>query len=191
MAILKREPELFPEGLFELPAADHPWWVARVRSRHEKVLARHLLPFDVPYYLPQSENRTRRANRSFVSHLPLFPGYLFFRGDRRARVIALQSQVVTDILTVHDQSLLAAELHQLRLLQQSGASILPVRSFFPGDGVLVTEGPFRGYSGVVLREKGYSRLIVSISFLRKAVAVEFEAFALAADRRLGSRAAVA
>lgn len=191
MAILKREPELFPEGLFELEAADHPWWVARVRSRHEKVLARHLLPFGVPFYLPQSERRIRRGGRTFVSFLPLFPGYVFFRGGRQERIVALQSQVVTGILTVHDQAELVSELTQLRRLQETGASIFPVRAFAPGEAVVVTGGPFRGYAGVVLCDKGRSRLTVSISLLRKAVAVELSADALAVDRRLGSRAAVA
>jgi transcription antitermination factor NusG len=191
MAILKRGPEIFPEGLFELKAAEHPWWVARVRSRHEKLLARHLVPFGVPFYLPQTERRVRRGGRSFISFLPLFPGYVFFRGGRQERVVALQSQVVTGILTVHDQGRLGAELKQLRLLQESGASISPVRSFVAGEAVVVTDGPFRGYAGVILREKGRSRLMVSISLLRKAVVVEVGAEALAADRRLGSRAAVA
>ena len=191
MAILRHEPELFPEGLFELSAIDQPWWVARVRSRHEKALARHLLPHGVPFYLPQSERYVRRSGRSFTSYLPLFPGYVFFRGDRSSRLVALQSQVIHEILSVDDQARLSDELRQLRSLQEAGVPIVPVPSFFPGDGVLVTEGPFRGYSGIVLREKGHSRLIVSISFLRKAVAVELEAYALAADRRQLNRAAVA
>jgi len=193
MAILRREPEIFPEGLFEFPAADHPWWVARVRSRHEKALARHLLPFGVPFYLPQSEQTVRRGNRSFTSYLPLFSGYVFFRGRREERLVALQSQVVSEILEVRDQDRLEGELLQLRRLQLAGASLVPLRSFSPGECVVVTEGPFRGYEGIVVRDKGKSRLIVSISLLRKAVAVELSAGALmsSATRRLGSSAAVA
>ncbi len=193
MAILKREPEFFPEGLFEFDTADHPWWVARVRSRHEKALARHLLPFGVPFYLPQSEQLVRRGNRTFTSYLPLFSGYVFFRGKREERIVALQSQVVSEVLAVRDQDRLEAELLQLRRLQLSGASLVPLRTFAPGESVVVTEGPFRGYEGVVVRDKGKSRLIVSISLLRKAVAVELRADALmsSAARRLGSSAAVA
>lgn len=193
MAILKREPEFFPDGLFEFDKADHPWWVARVRSRHEKALARHLLPFGVPFYLPQSEQLVRRGNRTFTSYLPLFSGYVFFRGNREERIVALQSQVVSEVLAVRDQDRLEAELLQLRRLQLSGASLVPLRTFAPGEAVVVTEGPFRGYEGIVVRDKGKSRLIVSISLLRKAVAVEMRADALmsSSTRRLGSSAAVA
>ncbi|MGH9444075.1 MAG: transcription termination/antitermination protein NusG [Thermoanaerobaculia bacterium] len=193
MAILKREPEIFPEGLFDLETDASPWWVARVKSRHEKALARHLLPFEVPFYLPQSEQVVRRGNRSFTSYLPLFSGYVFFRGSRSERLVALQSQVVSEILEVRDQDRLEAELLQLRRLQLSGASLIPLRTFAPGEAVVVTDGPFRGYEGVVVRDKGRTRLIVSISLLRKAVAVELSAHALApsAIRRSGSSAAVA
>ena len=193
MPILKREPDASPADVFGLSPEDFPWWVARVRSRQEKALARHLLPQGVPFYLPQSEQVVRRGNRSFTSYLPLFSGYVFFRGKREERIVALQSQVVSEILEVRDQDRLESELDQLRRLQLSGASLVPVPSFAPGDPVVVTEGPFRGYEGVVVRDKGRSRLIVSISLLRKAVAVELGVFALApaAARRPGSSAAVA
>ena len=78
MPLLKREPDSFPAAVFELPVEASPWWVAHVRSRQEKALARFLRPLAVAFYLPQGEHRTRRAGRTFVSYLPLFPGYLFF-----------------------------------------------------------------------------------------------------------------
>jgi len=39
--------------------------------------------------------------------------------------------------------------------------------------VRVEEGAFSGYTGVVTKERGALRLIVSVSILRKSVAVEF------------------
>ncbi|HEY4594931.1 MAG TPA: antitermination protein NusG, partial [Thermoanaerobaculia bacterium] len=70
MPILKREVDLSPSHLFELSTMEHPWWVAYVRSRQEKGLARHLAGHGVGFYLPQAEKRTRRAGRTFVSSLP-------------------------------------------------------------------------------------------------------------------------
>jgi len=94
--ILKREVDLFPSHLFELSRTEHPWWVAYVRSRQEKALARHLAGHGVGFYLPQAEKRTRRAGRTFVSSLPLFPGYLFYRGTAEAR--RKQYQRVLDLI---------------------------------------------------------------------------------------------
>jgi transcription antitermination factor NusG len=43
-----------------------------------------------------------------------------------------------------------------------------------GDVVRVAEGPFRGYTGTVVRDLGRLRLIVTVSMLRQSVAVEFD-----------------
>jgi transcription antitermination factor NusG len=173
MPLLKRGTEIFPQDLFELPEAEFPWWVAHVRSRQEKVLARHVAPLEVPFYLPQRQNEARRGGRRFVSYLPLFPGYFFFRGPARQRIEVLRSNVVVRLLEVPDQPLLTRELRELRALQEAGATLTPYTPIAPGTSVRVVEGPFCGYTGRVLREQSRLRLIVSISMLRQAVAVEF------------------
>ena len=190
MPILKREPDASPEGLFDLPLDRFPWWVAHVRSRQEKALARWVSPHGIPYFLPMQEKRVKRAGRLFVSHLPLFPGYLFFRGRRDDRRVVLESNLLTRAIEVLDQHRLGEELSQIHRLQELGATLVPRPFFSKGDEVRVTEGPFQGYKGVVVQEKGATRLIVSVSLLRKAVAVEFDRAILApaGPRRLSNSA---
>lgn len=158
-----------------------------MRSRREKELARLLLRHDVPFYLPLLEKQVRRAGRSFVSFLPLFPGYVFFRGGIAERRTALTGDRVVAVLEALDQSRLDAELRTLWRLQQSGAAIVPHPFLGPGDEVEVVEGPFRGLCGTVLRERGRTRLVVSVSFLRQSVAAEFERSALAPAGPMAAR----
>jgi transcription antitermination factor NusG len=179
MPILKREPDLFPEDLFDLPVENHPWWVAHVRSRQEKALARHLQPLGISYYLPQREQKIRRAGRKFISYLPLFPGYLFFRGTDDDRYAALRSNLVAQVIEVVDQPLLDTELGRLRTLQESGLPLVSHPYIEPGSAVSVTDGPFRGYSGIAVRAKGQLRIVVSISLLRTSFAVELDREAVA------------
>jgi transcription antitermination factor NusG len=174
MPILKAESQIFPEGIFGLPEAGFPWWVAHTRSRQEKTLARYLLPLEIPFYGPCREQKIRRAGRTFVSYLPLFSGYVFFRGSPKHRHAVLRSDLIVKVLEVSDQRLLNEELWQIRRLQEAGASFVPFRDLVPGEPVLVKEGPFKGYTGIVLRARGRLRLVVSISMLRQAVAVELE-----------------
>ena len=174
MPRLKREPELFPDGIFSLAEGDYPWWVAHTLSRQDKALARYLMPVGVPFYLPYREQRTQREGRTYVSYLPLFPGYVFFRGSAAHRRAALRSNLIIKVLEVMDQGLLAGELLQIRRLQELGADLVPYQDLEPGDPVGITDGPFKGYTGVVLRRQGRLRLLVSISMLRQTVAVEFE-----------------
>ena len=171
MPILKREPDAFPETIFEI---NEPWWVAHVKSRQEKALARYLREHKVPFYLPQMEKRVRRSGRTLVSYLPLFSGYLFFRGGRDERLDALKSNVIVNILAPTDQAEISAELKQLRELQLTNAPLVPHPYVGPGDTVLITDGAFEGYRGVVLKGKGVTRLIVSVSFIRQSVALEID-----------------
>ena len=175
MPLLRKEPEIFPEDLFDLP---EPWRVAHVRSRQEKVLARHLLQRGVAFYAPQMERTVVRGGRRLTSHLPLFTGYVFFRGDASSRQTALRSNVVARLIDVEDQGLLNDELQQIRNLQLAGASLIPVEEFVAGDAVRIAEGAFAGYQGTVMRGARGDRLLVSVSLLRKTVAVEFPREAL-------------
>ncbi len=170
MPLLPKERDIVPETIFDL---SDPWRVAHVRSRQEKVLARHLDERGVAFFLPQSEKSVTRAGRRRTSHVPLFPGYVFFRGGDAARRTALRSNVVASLIEVEDQPLLNEELRQIRTLQLAGASLVPVETIAAGDAVRITEGAFAGYRGTVIRSGRGSRLLVSVSLLRKAVEVEF------------------
>ena len=172
MPLLPKETEVFPENLFALPLPECPWLVVHVRSRQEKVLARHLMRKEIPFYLPQIAKTKKRAGRTLRSFMPLFPGYVFMRGGAAARETAWHSNVVANILDVGDQRLLDDELSQLRRLQQSGASLTPHLEVMTGTPVRITEGVFAGYRGIVVRERDQTRLIVTVSHVHRAVAVE-------------------
>jgi hypothetical protein len=193
MPLLKREIDIFPPNLFASGFDERPWWVGHTRSRQEKSFARHLRPFHIPFYLPLRENALD-GDRRRSSFLPLFPGYVFFRGTLAERREALRSHLLVRVLEVEDQALLEEELQRLHDLVCRGARLTPLREFAPGDLVRVVRGPFQGYDGVVVRESR-PRCVVAITMLRQAVAVEFDESSLVADgRRSGAgnpRSAVA
>jgi transcription antitermination factor NusG len=173
MPILSRESEIYPDNLFDLPTSVAPWQVAHLRSRQEKCVARLLLDGGMPFYLPQIEQKKRSSGRTLVSHLPLFPGYIFLRRVEGLRQTLWRTSAVANMIDVPDQEQLTAELFQIRQLQVSGAVLTPHTDFAPGDAVRIEEGAFHGYSGTVVEERGSLRLIVAVSVLRKSVAVEF------------------
>jgi len=173
MPILRKESDIFPESLFEMPIAEAPWEIAHLRSRQEKFVARLLLDGGMPFYLPQIEQTRKRDGRKLTSHIPLFPGYIFLRRVEGLRETLWRTSAVANLLPVPDQAQLAAELLQIRQLQASGVVLTPRVELVPGDAVRIDEGAFSGYTGIVIEERGALRLIVSVSVLRKSVAVEF------------------
>lgn len=171
MPILKREPDTFPDSIFEI---EQPWCVAHVRSRQEKSFTRYLRDNRIAYYLPQIEKRVRRNGRVIVSYLPLFGGYVFFKGLAYESSCAIRSHLIANLLEPVDQAELTAELEQLHRLQASHQKLTPYPYVGPGEAVLITSGAFAGCRGVILREKGTERLVISVSFIRQSVAVEID-----------------
>lgn len=187
MPILAKEMEISPDNIFDLSETDYPWVVVHVRSRQEKVLARHLATRSMSFYLPQIASvPLRGAESQRISHRPLFPGYVFVRPASSNRIVIWQCNVAASVLDVPNQQQLTSELQQIRALQAAGASFVPVRGYQEGDSVRITEGAFRGYSGVVVRTQARERLTVQISMLRQAVQVEFPLDYVEPDRALRS-----
>jgi transcription antitermination factor NusG len=173
MPILKQENEIFPDNLFDLPISGAPWEIAHLRSRQEKTVARVLLDGGIPFYLPQIKQTTKRSGRSMVSHLPLFPGYIFLRRAKGLRETLWRTSAIANMIEVPDQSELTKELVQIRKLQSSGAFLTSRKDLVPGDTVHITDGVFTGYTGCVVEERGSLRLVVSVSILKSFVAIEF------------------
>src|SRR6516225_4106477 len=99
MPILAREPDLFPDNLFErtdwTSDKEHRWWALYTRSRCEKELMRRLRAFDVPHYGPLIEKRHRSPKgRITTSFVPLFTNYVFLYGDAAQRHLALTTNCV-------------------------------------------------------------------------------------------------
>ena len=174
MPILKAEADIWPEGIFELSPEDFTWWVAHVRPRAEKQLAREVRYREVPFYLPLREQVVQRRGRRQTSYLPLFPGYFFFRGGLDRRLDVLMTNLCVRILNVLDQDALHSDLVQLHSLQETGLPLVPHPGLAPGDPVLVVDGPFKGYRGTIVKLKGRMRLIVSVRFIGRSVSVELD-----------------
>jgi transcription antitermination factor NusG len=169
--ILKREPDAYPDSIFEI---EQPWWVAHLRSRQEKAFARYLQQYEIPYYLPQMEKKVRRGGRTITSYLPLFGGYVFFKGKPGDTDRAIRSHLIANLLKAEDQNELNRELKQLHELQLTDRKLVPYPYVACGDSVTITEGVFKGFHGVVVRERGTERLVVSVSLIRQSAAVEID-----------------
>ena len=172
MPILKPEADIFPGDVFDLSTEEFPWWVAHLRSRQEKLASREAFHRGVPFFLPKYEKVTRRDGRRRTSFLPLFPGYLFFRGLSDARFEILKTNLCVRILDVTDQASLHADLLQVRRLQLAGLPLIAVPAVKAGDLVRVAEGPFSGITGIVVKARGKTRLIVSVRFIHRSVSVD-------------------
>jgi transcriptional antiterminator RfaH len=180
MPLLALEPCLYPNDLFELPACDttgsERWWVLHTRPRAEKALARQCLGRQLPFYLPLHQKKWRASGRMQQSFLPLFPGYVFLRGDELARYAALETNLVANVIAVSDQAQLHEDLVQVNRLIDSGSALTPEERLQPGARVRVIHGTLAGLEGKVLRREKNCRIFIEVRFLQRGVSAEIESW---------------
>jgi transcriptional antiterminator RfaH len=182
MPLLPSEPFIFPDDLLTADSTlhaggsddSHRWWVVHCKPRAEKALARRILNRSVRFFLPQYLRQWRNQGRLFSSHLPLFPGYIFLHADDRARVCALETNLVARCLPVPDQAGLWADLARVYRLMTVDLPLAPEEQLAPGDRVEVVAGPLAGLEGRVVRRGKGLRFTVEVRMLQQGVSVEVE-----------------
>jgi len=132
----------------------------------------------VEAYLPLLAQMRQWTDRKKRVDFPLFPGYVFARfGPEQIHQVLLTPGVLTIVrsggapVPVRDE-----ELESVRILldcANAGHSApQPVDFLELGQEVLVREGPFSGVRGVIIEDRGRTRVVVRLRALRRALSVE-------------------
>lgn len=181
MPILDAEISLHPPNLLtELTGqeSDRRWWAIYTKARQEKALARSLVSFEIPFYLPLVSKDNLIRGKRVTSHIPLFGGYLFLFGNEEERVTTLTTNRISSILPVDGQDQLVHDLQQIAALIESNAPLTPEQRLTSGDRVRVKGGPLMGVEGIVISRRGQTRLLVAVTMLQQGVSVEIDDFLL-------------
>ncbi len=174
ISISKNPDQIFPENALDLKDPNSPWRIAHVKSRREKALAAFLAGHNIPYYLPLIKKRQPQQSRKRFSLLPVFTGYLFFMADNTQRYNALTSGQIANIIDVKNQEHLLHELRQVHEALQGELPIYPYDYVHTGQLVRIVKGPMKGIQGIVESKKNNYRLILRVTGIMRAVAMDIE-----------------
>jgi transcription antitermination factor NusG len=148
----------------------------KVRSRSEDVVSRSLQAKGYKCLLPTYPERRRYADRIKEVQSPLFPGYVFSWFDPQYRLPIITTPLVQEVVSfgripcpVNEE-----EIQAIQKVVDSGFLAKPCPYLRIGQRVRIQEGPLAGVEGVFSREKGDSRLIVSVHLLQRSVSVELD-----------------
>jgi len=155
----------------------HNWFAVCTRHQHEKTVARNLEYREFEVFLPLYKARHRWKDRIKEVSLPLFPGYLFVREGFKRWLAILTTPGVSSIVSCGDQPVAIpfSEIEGVRRIVESTLRVEPHPFLKSGDWVRVKHGPIAGVEGILLRQKNFARLVLSVEMLGKSAAVEVDA----------------
>jgi transcription antitermination factor NusG len=152
------------------------WFALYATSKHEKRVSEFLQLQQVEYYLPLYKTVRRWNNGCKVQlELPLFPNYLFVRISPQERSAVLQIPGVISLVGSGRKATVLpdGEIDALR-------SGLAQHKFEPhayltvGQKVRIKSGPMQGMTGILVRKKNETRIVLNLDLIMKSVAVEID-----------------
>lgn len=162
---------------FQRPVVSQlPWFALQVRCRREALVLAHLQARRYECFLPLYKSVRRWSDRLKEVEQPLFPGYLFSRFDFHNRGPLLMTPGVQQIVGVGGSPTPVAEseLESIQRALASGLQSQPWPYLQVGDRVRVTYGSLNNLEGILIHFKGSHRIVLSLSLLRRSVAVEID-----------------
>lgn len=154
-----------------------PWFAVLVRTGREKTAGLLLENAGYECFLPVSKSTRRWSDRTKLIEVPLFPGYLFCRMNPHNRLTVLMTPGVMQIVGVGKTPIPVEdeEIEAIQRVQKSGLASMPWPYMQIGNVAQILEGPLRGLTGIIVKIKSGTKLVLSVSLLQRSVAVEVEA----------------
>ena len=108
--------------------------------------------------------------------MPLFPGYIFSRFSAPDRLTIQRANGVAGIVGAcgADYPVSEEEMEPILALLRSGVEVFRTPYLHVGASVRVSHGPLAGMTGKLQQIKNGFRLLVSVDFLQRSVAVEMD-----------------
>ncbi len=152
------------------------WYALQLRTRWESSTATLLTGKGYQTFLPTYKTVKRVRGKSCEVNSPLFPGYVFCRFDAHRRLpVLLTPGVITVVgrgripIPVED-----SEIEAIQKVVSTGLQTEPWPYLEVGQSVRIEDGALCGVQGILIGFKGARRIVVSVSLLRRSVALEID-----------------
>ena len=152
------------------------WYALHVASSTEALVSRKLTEAGIEAYYPFTMVQPKRQRRAPFAR-PIWPGYVFARFVLANRTPVIQIPMVIQILgTAHQPAPIPAhEIEAIRQMAASASASLSACTYAAGETVTITSGPLQDLTGIVIRVKGTTRLVISIESIQQSMSCEVDA----------------
>jgi transcription antitermination factor NusG len=156
--------------------AGRNWFALQTRSRWEGTAAGLLRAKGLETLLPTYSTRRKWSDRNKAVDSPLFPGYVFCRFDVHNRLPVL---ITPGVISVVGRGKTPVAIDDLEILSiqaaiRSGVPVEPWPYVEVGERVRIENDVFNGMEGILTSFKGSHRVVISVTLLRRSVALEID-----------------
>jgi transcription antitermination factor NusG len=153
------------------------WFAVSVKTRAEKSVARMLETKGFEKFVPTYKETHQWSDRRKHIEMPLFTRYVFCRFDDHFRLPILTTPGVLSVVGTPAGAtpIEQCEIDALRRVSNAGVECQPWPFMQAGQRVRLRRGALSGIEGVLLRSKSDCRLVLSVTLLRRSVAIEVDA----------------
>jgi transcription antitermination factor NusG len=152
------------------------WFALQVKSRWESSTALFLSGKGYETFLPEYQLKKRWSGKIRQVSAPLFPGYIFCQFDAQKRLPILVTPGVVAVVgrgripvPIED-----SEIASIQAVVSSGFPAEPCPYLEIGQRIRIEDQALNGLEGILVNFKGRSRIVVSVTLLRRSVALEID-----------------
>lgn len=152
------------------------WYALRVKARSEKLIATIAQHKGFEEFVPVYRSSRRWSDRTKSLEIPLFPGYVFCRLESKSWLPLLTIPGVLHFVSVGKAPapIDASEMLAIRMATESGCPTEPWPFLNVGPKVRLGKGPLAGLEGRLVEIREQYRMVVSVTLLKRSVAVELD-----------------
>jgi transcription antitermination factor NusG len=152
------------------------WFALQVRTRWESSTALLLSGKGYQTLLPTYKTKKRWGSKHREVNAPLFPGYVFCQFDAQKRLPILVTPGVIAVVGCGKTPLPVdeGEIAAIQTVVSSGIQAEPCPFLELGQRVRIDNDVLQGLEGILINFKGNQRIVVSVSLLRRSVALEID-----------------
>ncbi len=152
------------------------WFALQVKSRWESSTALFLSGKGYETFLPEYALKKKWSGKMRETNAPLFPGYIFCHFDPQNRLPILITPGVVAVVgrgripvPIED-----SEIASIQTVIASGFPAQPWPYLEIGQRIRIEDDVLNGLEGILVNFKGKRRIVVSVSLLRRSVALEID-----------------
>jgi len=158
------------------PTTGYSWFALQIRSRWESTTAGLLRNKGLETLVPTYTTKRKWSDRLKLVEEPLFPGYVFCRFDVHNRLPVLVTPGVISVVGRGKTpvALDDSEILSIQAAIGSGIQMEPWPYVEVGERVRVKDDVLDGMEGILTSFKGNDRVVISVTLLRRSVALEID-----------------